>query len=209
LKYDEVSRVVPLYSTTPLFVAIIAAIFLGEVFHIYKYLGIGLLVIGSLLITYKKKLHLGPSFWCIILASMGWGFCVVIIKYLLEFADFWTIFSYLRLGGLITAIPVAIVFYKDLKIGLQKDYLHILSCVGFSRTFSLCAMITYMASASTGFITLVDALSTMQHLFLLFLTIIISIFYPKILKEEINKRTVCFKLVAVVLLILGAAIVSL
>jgi hypothetical protein len=66
-----------------------------------------------------------------------------------------------------------------------------------------------MASASTGFITLVDALSTMQHLFLLFLTIIISIFYPKILKEEINKRTVCFKLVAVVLLILGAAIVSL
>jgi len=53
IKIEEISRVVPLLSFSPLFVLIFDAIFLGEVFTSLQYLEIFSLVVGVFLISVK------------------------------------------------------------------------------------------------------------------------------------------------------------
>ena len=54
LAMDEASRIVALYSMTPIFVSILAFFFLGEAFGAEKYIGIILIVLGAMLISMKK-----------------------------------------------------------------------------------------------------------------------------------------------------------
>jgi len=72
LKIGEVSRIVPLFYLSPLFILIFAGIFLGEVFTPLNYLGIFLLVFGGILISSTNPFKVKPSkaFWltCIFLS---------------------------------------------------------------------------------------------------------------------------------------------
>ena len=64
-KIEEISRVIPLLSLSPLFVLILATIFLGEVFKPLQYLGIFLLVIGAILLStknFKEEIRLSKAF---------------------------------------------------------------------------------------------------------------------------------------------------
>lgn len=47
LKHEEVSKVIPVYYLSPLFILLIANEFLGEQFGIYQYWGIALLIGGG------------------------------------------------------------------------------------------------------------------------------------------------------------------
>ncbi|PIU98266.1 hypothetical protein COS61_02345, partial [Candidatus Wolfebacteria bacterium CG03_land_8_20_14_0_80_40_12] len=99
-KIEEISRIAPLWYLTPVFVLILAAIFLGEVFPLIKYLGIFLLVTGAIIISLKnlEKISIGRAFWFMILASLVLSGEAVITKHLLNFTDFWTVFAYIKIG---------------------------------------------------------------------------------------------------------------
>ncbi len=51
---EEVSRVVPVFSTAPVFVVIMGAIFLNEIFTLSKYAGIFLAITGSIIVSSKE-----------------------------------------------------------------------------------------------------------------------------------------------------------
>src|SRR3989338_5540414 len=57
LKIEDISRIIPLFFISPLFVAILSAIFLGELFGPYIYLGVVLLVAGAILISSDNPLN--------------------------------------------------------------------------------------------------------------------------------------------------------
>ena len=54
LANEDVTRVIPIIYTVPMFVAILAFIFLGEKFTILKYVGIVTMVIGSIIVGTEK-----------------------------------------------------------------------------------------------------------------------------------------------------------
>jgi len=210
VKIEEISRIIPFFYLSPLFILILASIFLGEIFAPIKYLGIFFLVIGVFLISLKKitKISFGKAFWLMILSSFSLAINQVITKYLLGFADFWTIFSWTRIGTIVALIPVYFVCFPDLLSTVKEHGKKVISIISLNESLNVVGVIFITVAASIGYITLVNFLSSIQALFVLIFAVFLSIFYPKILKEEVGKSTVLLKLIAIILMFVGAILVS-
>lgn len=209
VKIEEISRVVPLFYLTSLFVSILAAVFLGEIFTPVKYLGIFLLVIGAVSISSKNfiKFGFGKAFWLMIAASLVLSVNVIITKYLLDFADFWTIFSYVRIGAFFALIPIFCFSFKDLISTVREHGKKVIVVISLNEILNLVGVLLITIATAIGYVTLVNALSSVQPFFVLLFAVILSIFYPKILKEEIDKKTVLIKLIAITLMFVGVILI--
>lgn len=209
VQIEEISRVIALIYITPLFVTILAALFLGEIFTLDKYAGILLLITGAIMISYKLgKLAFGKAFWYMLLASFAFGIYAIITKYLLGFADFWSVFSYTRLGMIICLIPVFFFRYRDLASAVRERGKMAVVSASSSEAINLAALLLFTAAASTGFITLVEALTAVEPFFVLFFTVILSLFYPMILREETGKKIIAIKLLAIILIFSGTLLIT-
>ncbi|MEJ2242825.1 MAG: hypothetical protein P8Y18_11910, partial [Candidatus Bathyarchaeota archaeon] len=71
----------------------------------------------------------------------------------------------------------------------------------FGVLFSLIAM-------SLGYVSLVSALSGLQHFFVFIYMLVLSIFMPRILKEEINRQVIILKIFAIALMFVGTWMVT-
>lgn len=209
VKIEEISRVVPLLYLSPLFVSILAAIFLGEIFTPIKYLGIFLLIIGAIFISSKNfiKISFGKAFWFIVLASLVFSVNAVITKYILNFTDFWTIFSYMRIGAFFALIPIFCFSFKDLIFAVRDYGKKAIIVISLNEILALVGIILITIAMSRGYVTLVNAISSVQPFFVLLFAVILTIFYPKILKEEIGKSTILLKLIAITLMFVGVILI--
>lgn len=209
VKIEEISRVVPLFRLVPLFTMFLAAIFLEEIFTPLKYLGIILTITGAVLISSKSitKISLGKAFWLMILASFLLSSNGVITKYLLSFADFWTIFAYIRIGAIIALIPILYYSLSDLIDVAKKHSSKAIGLLSFGATLNLIATLLMIIAMDLGTATLANALSCVQPFFVLLFTIVLSIFFPKIIKENIDKSTILLKLFAIVLMFVGVVLI--
>ena len=208
VKIEEISRVIPLFYLTPLFVLVLATIFLKEIFTPIKYMGIILLVIGAILISMKKfQISFGKAFWFMIIASFSLSIYSVLIKYLLNFADFWTIFAYLRIGVFIALIPFLYSNFRHLISTVRENGIKVVFIIGFNESLNLFAVLLFTLASSIGFVTLVNAIASVQPFFVLLFAVIFRIFYPQTLKEEINKSTMFIKLTAIVLIFIGSLLI--
>jgi drug/metabolite transporter (DMT)-like permease len=205
---EEISRVIALIYLDPLFTAILSAIFLGEIFSLPKYLGIALLVIGAILISYKKskglKLSKGALF-CI-LAVFFYAVFNLLLKYLVDRIDFWTVFAYIRLGSFIALLPLYFFYAKPL-IELTKQSKGLLT-VTASNVLALVGIIFFTIASSLGYITLVSSLTAIQPFSVLLITLGMSLFYPHILKEEHSKAIFMQKFSAIALIIIGVILIT-
>lgn len=210
VKIEEISRVVPLFYLTPLFISIFAAIFLGEIFTPLKYFGIFFLIIGAILISSKNfiKINFGKAFWLMILSSLASSLNAVITKYLLNFSDFWTIFAYTRIGTIFALIPVTYFSFYDLTSAIKKHGKKVVVVISVNEIINLIGILLITIATAIGYVTLVNSLSSIEPFFVLLFAIILSIFYPTILKEEINKTNVLLKLIAIIFMFLGVILIT-
>ncbi|OIO39895.1 hypothetical protein AUJ10_04235 [Candidatus Pacearchaeota archaeon CG1_02_31_27] len=209
VKIEEISRVIPLFYLSPLFVSILAAVFLGEIFTPIKYLGIFLLIIGAILVSSKNfiKFGFGKAFWFMIVTSLALSVDAVITKYLLNFADFWTIFSYIRIGAFFALIPIFYFSFKDLIFVVREHGKKVIIVISLNEILSVVSVLFITIATAIGYVTLVNALSSVEPFFVLLFAVILSIFYPKILKEEIGKSAVLLKLIAITLMFVGVILI--
>lgn len=210
LKIEEVSRVVPLFYLSPLFILFLAAIFLGEVFTPSKYLGILLLVIGAILISLKNlsKISFGRAFYLMVLSAFTLAINSVLVKYLLGFTDYWTIFAYERIGAAIGSIPIIYLYLPRLIDIIREHGKRVIAILSVAEFLNLLALLLITIATSIGFVTLVNALSSIQPFFVLVLAVILSTFYPFFLKEEIGKSVILLKLSAILLMFIGAVLIT-
>ncbi|MFH1752314.1 MAG: EamA family transporter [archaeon] len=210
LQIEELSTVIPLYYLGPVFITILAAIFLGEIFTPIKYLGITFLIIGAILISSARKLKLnfGKGFWLMILAATTWAIEAIIIKYLLNFADFWTIFSYIKIGMFLTIIPIIFLILPDIKQLIKQKTWKAFGFMGIAESIGITGDFISVTAMSIGFVSLVTSLTATQPFFVLAFAIILSLFFPKILKEEIGRKTILLKIIAIILIVAGAITIT-
>jgi len=209
-KIEEISRIVPLIYLAPIFTLLFAGLFLGEVFTLTKYTGIFLLVAGAVVISSKNLVNitLGKAFWLMLLADVLFSVNYIITKYLLNFADYWTVFSYTRVGIVIAAIPIAYLNFDDLYSAVCKHGKRAITAFSLDETFRVLGALLVTVAASFGPIALVNALASVEAFFVLAFAILLSRFYPKILKEKIGKSTIFLKFIAILLMFLGTILIS-
>jgi len=212
VQLEEISRIIPLFNLSMIFTLVIATIFLNEVFTLIKYVGIFLLFIGSILVSIKKItiIKFGKAFWLLVLSSFFLSFNQVITKYLLGFTDYWTVFSWTRIGVFIFLIPLFVIYLPKISelITPKKSAGKIIGIISANEFVNIFGVISFTIAASYGFISLVNALTSTQPLVVLIIAVLLSIFYPKIIKEEIDKSTLIQKTIAIICIIIGVILIS-
>lgn len=210
VKIEEISRVIPLYYLMNFFILFLAYIFLGEVLTPIKYLGVFFLAIGAILVSQKDSINFkfNKAFWFMILASVAIAINVVITKYLLNFADYWTIFSYTRgLGVIIALLPIIYLNYNDLVYELKKNGKKAIGMMSVSEILNVFAGLSITFAISIGSVTLVNALASIQPFIVLIFASIISVFYPALFKEDLSRANIFIKVIATVLVFIGVILI--
>jgi transporter family protein len=209
IKIGDITSLVPLFYLVPLFIAVIAWSLLGERLSSTEYGGIFLLVAGAFMISWDNNnpFKFGKAFWLMIFSTFLLAINQTITKYLFNFHDFWTVFSFISVGCFLPVIPLFLKNFFDLKLLILKNK----KAVGFilaseSLYRSASALITF--AVAIGSVTLVNAISSIQPFFVLLIMALFSFFAPNILKEELPKSKIILKVVAITVMFVGGILVS-
>lgn len=227
LQLFEASRVVPAVGgLTPLFSLGIMYFFSGgkEKLESVELFALFLLVLGSVLITYKKTNVSLKSLGFSMIAAFLLGLYFVLVKYVFLAQPFWNGFIWIRGGGVITAF-IFLVFSRDVRKELTKIVNFRALCQQRKTSQSRKTAAIFISNqavgglanvlqnlavflAPTAYIALVAALQGSQYLFLLVFTLIISLKFPQIMKEEISTEVILQKISAILLIGAGIAILA-
>lgn len=204
---EEVTRIVTLFQLIPVFVVLFSFFFLNEILGIQRYLGISLIVFASMLISYKKagKKPFSGALKFMIPFGILIAAYTITDKSLLSYLEYWTVFFWNILG---TFIGVLFMFTLP---KLRSEITKTISTVGKKALFTtfigeglyVIGTICSLIALSLIDASLASSLFGLQPFYVFFYTIILSLFLPKILKEEIDRKTLLLKTSAVALMFIG------
>lgn len=223
LKEGEASLVIPLIGgAAQIFTILLAIIFLGEVFVVKQWLALGLLLSGTIMISWFPSAHhwwthtfawfklSGSKHWLIIFRSMLAAFIfavfMILSKYAYNHQSFLSAFIWIRLGTFVG------VLFLLLKIKRRREIVkHLKRLFKGQREFlflgnqALAAMGAFLQQYAIflGSVALVNALQGVQYALLLAFGGLIAVFYPKVMKENFNHNVIIQKIIAVSLISLG------
>lgn len=208
MELEDVSKVIPLFYINPLFILILAGIFLNETLTTRNYLGVFLIVIGSVFLSFKKSLAFKSrlGFLFTILSALCIAVNQVIVKYLLNFQDYWTVFAYVRMGAFLIIIPVLIFNFADLK-RMFRQKLPAVGLIALNESITFLAYLALTFASSVGMISLVNAIIATQPFFVLVFTIILSLIYPRVIDEKFKASTFALKFAAVLVMFAGVSLI--
>jgi len=213
----EVSRVVPAVGgSLPIFAFLLVYIFsLGkEKLLLSELLALLLLVAGSILITYRRGSQISlRSFQISAIAAFFLALSFVLAKYVYLALPFWTGYIWIKIGGSL-AVLIFLLFSPELKrelfkvkMGLQKKTAGIFLTNQAAGAGANILQNWAIALAPLAYVAIVNALQGTQHVFLLVFAVLLSWKFPKILKEEISRKILFQKIIAI--LLIGAGLVLL
>lgn len=207
---EEVSRIAALLSLTPLFILFVARYVLDESLKPQEYLGVILLVSGAVLITCKDKPfpRLNLAFCFALLAVLCLTVNQIIIKYLLEATDYWTVFSYVRVGVFLTIAPLLPLAVSRIKTIRSERKGSVLALIAVNNAIAMSSVFIFTAAVALGSVTLVNALGSVFPLFLLLIVVLVGTINPDILREELEKSVLLLKLIAILLMVCGTIAIS-
>lgn len=211
---EEASRVISLFYIGPIFTLILAATVLKENLTSSMYIGVILLVLGAISISYKKVEGKGtvisPALGLLLLCSFTLSIYEILTKYVLGSLDlisffFWEFMGFVIAASLTFSYPkIRQSFLMSVK-GMSRPVLF----WRFVNTYmSLTALILYFAAMSIGLASLVSGATSFEPFFVLVFAVLFSFFVPSVLKEDIGRRTLAVKALAVALIIAGAWLIT-
>ena len=219
LRLFEASRVIPMIGgILPIFSFLLIYIFSGgkESLAFSESLAFILLILGSVLITYEKSKKITrKSLRGSALAAFFLAFYFVLIKYVYISQPFWNGFIWIRIGGFLTGLCF-LFFAKEVRkeIFKVKERFPKKTAGIFLSNQAAGAGANILqnwaiALAPLIYVPMINALLGVQYVFLLIFTVLLSLRFPKILKEEISRKILLQKIIAIFLIGAGLAILAL
>lgn len=206
---EEISRVIPLFQFTPPFVLIFSFLFLGEVLTTNYYFAFVLILVGGFLISLQKAegvFKLRNAFWWMILSSLIYAVQVVILKSLYVAYPFWGITVYLGFGEFLPTLTLLLLipnfrdrFTRSLSSLEPVGWVLLISAMFFVVTASLSGF----WALTSGPVSIISVFRGFQSVFVLVYAVVLSIWLPKILKEELSKGILGIKAIAIFLMVIG------
>jgi len=211
---EEASRVVSLWYTSPILVLLLAYVFLEEKLSLPSYLGVVSLVLGAIFISYRKeegkKPVISPALGLILASGVVFAGYEVLTKYVLGAMDylsylFWNFIGTTTIASSLFCLPkIRGNFLSDIK----KVNRTVLLWRIVNTSLGIIASLFYYIAISGGPVSLVSAASSLEPFFVFAFTLLLSLFVPKILKEETGKKVVTIKALAIILIVAGTWLIT-
>lgn len=213
IRKEEASRVAALTSLAPAFVAALAVFLVDEIFSVKSYVGIVLMILGSALISYRrndvKKIIPVSLILILIATNFSYGLEQTISKISLDQISIWPFLMIFMFGRFFVVLPGLSFPSVRRKFSLEVRQLgrNFGLILALGSIMWVLGIIFFFYAASVGPITLVSTTNLISPLLTLFFAVLITKYLPKVLKEEIDRKTVASKLVAIFLIIFGTYLV--
>lgn len=211
---EESSRVISLWYSGTIFVPIFAYVFLQEKLSLPSYLGVILLVLSAMFVSYRKKKGkkpvISPALGLILTSGVVFAGYEVLTKYVLGALDY---FSYLFWNFVGTAIlGFALFCFPKVRHNFLSDIQRVNRTVLLWRiintSIGLIAIVFYYIAISSGPVSLVSAAASLEPFFVFAITLLLSLFVPRILKEETGKKVVAVKGLAIIFIVVGTWLIT-
>lgn len=214
LQKFDVSKVIPtIGATQPIFVFIFTWLFWGpQIMPAIDILAFIILFIGSVIISIEKTSaitgnYLKITLFSAVMFSLDYIFSkfVFLNQPFLEGIVWIRIFVFLFvLVFLFTKNGRKEIFSKQMvsNTKTQATFLYAQLCGGAANFLQSLAI----SLAPIAFLATVNSLRGVQYVFLFLITLFISYFFPKILKEELSRKIIIQKILSIVLIAIGLAI---
>ena len=213
LRGEEVSRIVPLQYSSPLFIAVIAAVFLKESLNLVDYAGLLLIVGGAAALTIRKiagHIRILPAAILVMIASLIYAISAVLIKYTTGSAGWLSVFAWLYVGASLTYI------FGSVRHVRARTLIRCFANCGRAKTAGLFlaqagavfAYLLLIAAFAQGPASLVAALNTVAPAFMLLYAIVLLRWHPGILEEKFTPVAIALKAGAIAAMIAGVYLIS-
>lgn len=176
--------------------------------------GIGVLCIGSLLLSHQSRL--GWRGWqkglgWIIISGVFFALFLSVGDYLYTQYPFWSAFLWLHAMEGICAVLV--FFLPSVHQALRKPSSRArrsraIGIVALDKVLGIIAVVCIQASLAFGNVALVGALAGVEYAVLFGIVYILTTWFPKILRERFTKGELVQQAAAIVLILIGSALIA-
>lgn len=214
MRKEEVSQIVPVVHTYPIFVALIAVPLLGETLSYMEWLAILIVVAGAVLVSVKES----PSgsntlnfklLLVLLVASLLFALADVAGKYALDYMSFWNYFwfSSFSMCAIWLAISARINTAKQLsEIEKKKSIFFLLT---IDEVLVILGTILLFFSIANGPVSLVSTIAGIRPMFVFIFAVAVNYIHPVFLKTRWSKKILILRLIATAMIVGGISIIHL
>lgn len=213
MRSEEISRVISVVNTSPIFVAIMAVPLLGETLSYTEWLAIFIIVAGAVLISLRwdasgQATGLRKSFAILIVSSLLFGVANVASKYSMDYISFWNMYS-------VNAFCFATVFLlfslrpriiEELRKMKQRS--QVLTLVTMNECIAIGSIVLSFWAIQQGPVSLVSAIIGTRPGFVFIYALVLSRIFPKVLNEYLSRRIITIKIISIGLIIGGVTLLT-
>ena len=214
MRSEEVSRIIPITHTFPIFVAVLAVPLLHETLGYKEWLAICMTVAGAVLISARWDVQRGgaqlrKSFAVLMIASFLMGAANTASKYALDYISFWNMYS-------INAFCFCAVFFlSSVRPGVLRELWDIkrrnltMTLVAINECIALVGIVLSFWAMERGPVSLVSTIMSIRPGLVFVCTVALTRVFPSILEERLTRGVAITKTVSIALIIAGVAIINL
>jgi len=213
-KKVEVSRVVPVVLTYPVFVAIMALFLLGESINYLQWLAIIMVVGGAIMISFRRSRAGAPGF-----LSKPFFLCIgvallmaaadIMNKYVLGYVSFWNlmVFNTFCLAAGCFAFSLRHKTFDDYRNMTGRTLAVVL--VFLDQLIALGGMISLLSAVQRGPVSLVSTVAASRPMYVLIIALILSRLFPALLPWQKGRVMLAVRFVATLMVVGGIALIYL
>ena len=211
IRLSETSRVIPIVGgSVPVFTFCLSYIFLSERLNVAQITAFILFVLGGILMSTKfdnGKLIIIKGFYFAILAGFLFAVYYTLTKFLFLNTEFFDGFFLLQFGGFLGSLLLLsssknrkIIFSTPQTIKKRTAFLFIPNKILAALA---AVMIFYAISIEESSVAIINSLQASQYVFLLIFAFILSKKMPDLYNEQIGKKVIMKKILAIGLIGVG------
>ena len=214
MKREEVSRVIPVASTYPVFVAIMAVLLLGETLNYLQWIAIIIVVAGAVIISYRRSAGgsttwQGTLFFLLIGSSLLMAMAHITAKYALTSVSFLNMYCIgaFCMSGLFFLISLRPHILQEL--GNMKQRNSSLTLIALNEIVVMIGVVLLFWAMERGPVSLVSTIISSRPIFVGIFALILSRVLPTLLEWHYGRGMLALRFIAITMIVVGIAIIYL
>ena len=213
LKRQEVSQVIPVIYTYPIFVAIMAVPLLGESLNYLEWLAIAIVVLGAVMVSITRSPS-GATRWpgkilLLFCSSLLFAVADIASKYTLAYISSWNLFwiSTFCMSGIFLSISIRPRFVKQLINMEQRNWA--MGLLVINETLAPMGIVLSFWALERGPVSLVSTILSSRPMFVLIFALILSRLLPMFLEWQSSKGMLILRFIATAMIVGGITLIQL
>jgi len=215
LQSEEASVIAPLFQASTLFTFVLAYFFLGETLRWSGIVGALLIVLGVLSLSFefspRRRKFKARMVWLMLVCTFVLALSMVLFKFYAVRDDFWVTTFWMYAGEALFGVGILLIprYARQFYALLQKNTGPMLAVNGSNELINLGGGLGVRFASLLAPVVLVSAVSSTTTLFVFVFGILLSLFMPRLGREDLSRKNLIRKGIAAVVITAGVVLANL